>query len=72
MCLPAESMNVFLAPLLDVLKPFSVWSVFYKFSFQYAKYDVFHQSGVFHSIDTEQVQISFQDDSYDVLRSSYS
>jgi len=73
LCPPAESMNVFLVPLIDVVQPFSVWSASSRCSFHYAKYNVFHQSGVFHSTDmTEQVQFSFQDDSYDVLRSSYS
>jgi len=73
LCLPAESMNVFLAPLLDVVQLFSVGSASSRCSFHYAKYDVFHQSGVYHSTDmTKQGQFFFQDDAYDVLHSSYS
>jgi len=71
LCLPAESMNVFLAPLLDVIQPFSVWSASSIDVPSFMPNTTFFTSLM--STDmTEHIRFSFQDDPYDVLRSSYS
>ena len=72
LCLRAQRMNVFMAPLVDAIQPFSIWSASYWCSFCYTTYDAFHPPGFFNLIDmTGPVQFSFCNDYNNVLCGSH-